>query len=145
MDLAEDVVQETFLAVWRQAGSFSPERGSIRAWLFSIARHRAIDITRGRSFRRERISLDEIGFEPRSPDVWQEVSRGLDRARVRQAVATLPESQREAIMLAYFGGQTQQEISENTGLPLGTVKGRMRLGLQKLRSLLTETDTGTNH
>ncbi|MCZ6789158.1 MAG: sigma-70 family RNA polymerase sigma factor, partial [Chloroflexi bacterium] len=126
--LAEDVIQEAFLAVWRQPESFRPERGSCRSWLFSIVRHRAIDITRGRSFAKERLSLEEIRFEPRYPDVWQEVSTRLDQELVRRVVDTLPEAQREALMLAYFDGQTQQEISERTGVPLGTVKGRMRLG-----------------
>ena len=144
-DLAEDVVQEAFLAVWRQPGTFRPERGSGRAWLLSIVRHRAIDITRGRSFSRERLSLDEIAFEPRYPEPWQEVNSGLDRDRVKQAVEELPQEQREAIMQAYFGGYTQREISERTGVPLGTIKGRMRLGLQKLRSILGDSDTGENN
>ena len=141
-NLAEDVVQETFLAVWRQAGTFTPERGTVRSWLLSIVRHRAIDITRRRSFAKERISLDEIGFEPRYPDAWQEVSSNLERERVRHAISALPAEQSEAIMLSYFGGFTQQEIAERTGVPLGTVKGRIRLGLQKLRSVLIKTETG---
>ena len=141
-NLAEDVIQEAFLAVWRQAESFRPERGSCRSWLLSIVRHRAIDISRGRSFARERLSLEHIGFEPRYSDVWQEVSTKLDQELVRRAVDALPQEQREALMLAYFDGQTQQEISERTGVPLGTVKGRMRLGMQKLRDMLTESDTG---
>ncbi len=142
-NLAEDVVQETFLAVWRQAGTFRTERGSARSWLLSIVRHRAIDITRGRSFANERVSLDQVVLEPHhSSDVWQQVSRRLERERVRQAVDGLPQEQREVIMLAYFGGLTQQEIAERTGVPLGTVKGRMRLGMQKLRGSLMQTDTG---
>ena len=143
--LAEDVIQETFLAVWRQPESFRPERGTARAWLLSIVRHRAIDITRRRSFANERVSLDEIGLEPRYPDAWQQVSPGLEREQVRQAVDELPMEQREAIILAYFGGLTQQEISERTGAPLGTVKGRMRLAMQKLRGLLSETASGESH
>ncbi len=141
-NLAEDVIQEAFLAVWRQAESFKPERGSGRSWLLSIVRHRAIDISRGRSFAKERLSLEEIGLEPRYPDVWQEVSARLDQELVRGAVDALPGAQREALMLAYFEGQTQQEISDRTGVPLGTVKGRMRLGMQKLRDMLTKSDTG---
>ena len=76
------------------------------------------------------------------PDVWQEVSRNLDREGIKKAVETLPAEQREAITLAYFGGLTQQEISERTGAPLGTVKGRMRLGMQKLRTVLVGTAEG---
>jgi RNA polymerase sigma-70 factor (ECF subfamily) len=140
--LSEDVVQEAFLAVWRQSNSFRPNRGSARAWLYSIVRHRAIDMTRGRTFVNERMSLDEIGFEPQQPDVWYQVSANLDNLRVKQAVDTLPEEQREAITLAYYGGQTQREIAERTGVPLGTVKGRMRLGLQKLRSMLIDSESG---
>lgn len=140
--LSEDVVQEAFLAVWRQSDSFKPDRGSARTWLFSIVRHRAIDVTRGRTFINERMSLDEINFEPRQPDVWNQVSDSLDNQRVKQAVDTLPDAQREAITLAYYGGQTQREIAEKTGVPLGTIKGRMRLGLQKLRSMLVESEPG---
>ena len=140
--LSEDVVQEAFLAVWRQSGSFKPDRGSGKAWLFSIVRHRAIDVTRGRTFINERMSLDEINFEPRQPDVWHQVSADLDNQSVKHAVDALPDEQREAITLAYYGGHTQREIAEKTGVPLGTVKGRMRLGLQKLRSMLAGSEPG---
>lgn len=141
-NLAEDVIQEAFLAVWRQAQTFTRERGTVRSWLLSIVRHRAIDITRGRSFSNERLSLDEIAFEPRYPDAWQQVSRNLGKERVLEAVEALPAEQREAILLAYFDGYTYKEVSERTGVALGTIKGRMRLGMQKLRSMLTESDTG---
>ncbi len=144
-NLAEDVIQEAFLAVWRQAESFRPERGSCRSWLLSIVRHRAIDISRGRSFAKERLSLEHFGFEPRYPDAWQEVSQGLDRDRVREAVNSLPGEQRDAIMMAYFGGYTQREVAERTGVPLGTVKGRMRLGMRKLRGMLMDAEMGESH
>ena len=140
--LCEDVIQEAFLAVWRQSNSFRPDKGSARAWLFSIVRHRAIDVTRGRTFINERMSLGEINFEPRQPDVWHRVSAGLDNQRVKQAVETLPDGQREAITLAYYVCQTQREIAEKTGVPLGTVKGHMRVGLQKLKSVLNDTGSG---
>ena len=143
--LAEDVLQEAFLAVWRQAGSFNPERGQVRAWFLSIVRHRAIDITRGRSFAKERLSLDEISLEPQNPDAWQELSAKLDGEQIKGAVEALPSAQREAVMLAYFSGLTHREIADRTGVPLGTVKGRMRLAMQKLRSLLAEMDTGGPH
>lgn len=144
-NLAEDVLQEAFLAVWRQPESFRPERGSGRAWLLSIVRHRAIDITRRRSFTHERMSLDEIDVQPLYPDAWQNVSSNLDGEQVRQAVDALPPEQRETIMLAYFGGHTLEEISQRMDVPLGTVKGRMRLGMQKLRGMLTEFDNGESN
>ncbi len=140
--LAEDVIQEAFLAVWRQAESFRRERGSCRSWLLSIVRHRAIDVTRGRSFNKERVSLDEMVFEPRYPDAWQEVSTSLDSQQIKQAVDELPQEQRDAITLAYFKGYNQREIAEQTGVPLGTVKGRLRLGIQKLRNMLTDMTEG---
>ena len=143
--LAEDVLQEAFLAVWRQAGSFNPERGQVRAWFLSIVRHRAIDVTRGRSFAKERLSLDEISLEPQNPDAWQELSAKLDGEQIKGAVEALPSVQREAVMLAYFSGLTHREIADRTGVPLGTVKGRMRLAMQKLRGLLAEMDRGGPH
>ncbi len=141
-ELAEDVLQEAFLAVWRQAGSFNPQRGQVRAWFLSIVRHRAIDVTRGLSFAKERISLDEIAFEAAYPDAWQDLSANLDAEQIKSAVAALPSVQREAVMLAYFSGLTHREVADRTGVPLGTVKGRMRLAMQKLRSLLAEMDRG---
>ena len=141
-NLAEDAIQEAFLAVWRQPESFKPDRGSARSWLLSIVRHRAIDITRGRSFVNERLSLDEMNLQPEYPDVWHQVVRRSDEREVRQAVKGLPAEQREVIILAYFGGRTQREMSESLGLPLGTVKGRIRLGMQKLRGLLGGFDDG---
>lgn len=143
--LAEDMVQETFLALWRQANRFDPKRGSVRSWFISIARHRAIDATRGRYFSHERQSLEEYVVPTEDADVWQEVSQQLDKELVRKAVQSLPEEQRKTIMLAYFEGYTGQQISERTGVPLGTVKGRIRLGMQKLRGLLVDMPRGGSH
>jgi RNA polymerase sigma-70 factor (ECF subfamily) len=143
--MAEDVLQEAFLAVWRQADTYHPERGNARSWFLSIVRHRAIDVTRGRAFARERISLDEANLEPSLPDVWQQVDVILDQEKVKEAIGTLPAEQGEAVMLAYFGGLTHPEIAERTGVPLGTVKGRLRLAMQKLRNLLAEYDTEVSH
>lgn len=134
--LAEDVVQEAFLGAWRGADRFSPGRGSVRTWLLAIVHHRAID-----AIRRRRAVVDlpadtegERTPEPLvSPDVWQEVAGRLDGASVSAALATLPEAQRSAIELAYFGGLSQTEIAAQTGAPLGTVKSRIRLGLLGLR------------
>ena len=139
-NLAEDVLQEAFLAVWRQAGGFSSDKGSVRSWFLSIVRHRAIDVTRGKVFSRERLSLDQIVWEAKRPDIWNEVSANLDREQIQGAVNELPDEQRESITLAYFGGFTQREIAEKLEIPLGTVKGRIRLGMQKLKALLVKAN-----
>jgi len=143
--LAEDVVQEAFLAVWRQPDGFRPERGNVRSWFYSIVRHRAIDLTRGGAFRRERLSIDEVEVESGAPDPWQQVSANIDQEQIKQAVETLPQEQMEVINLAYFRGHTQQEISEMIGAPLGTVKSRVRLAMQKLRDLLQHTVEGQSY
>jgi RNA polymerase sigma-70 factor, ECF subfamily len=137
--LAEDVLQEVFLAVWRNAGRFAPERASARTWILSIAHHRAID------FVRRRRPVVELPGEEAAPaaaltsaDPWPEVSRGLDADAVRGALARVPGAQREVIELAYFAGLTQVEIAERTGAPLGTVKSRARLALEQLRRALAD-------
>ena len=132
--LAEDVVQEAFLGVWRNAARYVEGRGSVKTWLLSIVHHRAIDAVRR---RRPTTELPDVELPPPDaltlPDVWAEVAVGLDAATVRGALAALSDVQREAIELAYFGGLTQQEIAERTATPLGTVKSRMRLGLLAMR------------
>lgn len=133
---AEDVVQEAFVNVWRAAGTFRPGRGGGRAWLMSIVHHRAIDRLRGRGSRPLTTHLDDALPIADTADVWAEVSRRLTGTEVRQALDALPSEQRESIELAYFGGLSQSEIAGRLNLPLGTVKGRMRLGLKRLRSLL---------
>jgi RNA polymerase sigma-70 factor (ECF subfamily) len=139
--VAEDVVQEAFLAVWRRAGSYQADRGSVRGWLMSIVHNAAIDRRRGR-FKREQsdVALDDLAFklETDAEDTFATVADGIVAEQVRGALAGLPDEQRQAIELAYFGGLTQQEIAERTGTPLGTVKSRMRLGLHKLRGLLQD-------
>lgn len=136
--LAEDVVQEAFLGVWRNATRYVEGRGSVKTWLLSIVHHRAIDAVRR---RRATVDLPERDDAPpaalRLPDVWGEVSSNLDADEVRAALASLSDVQREALELAYFGGLTQTEIAERTGTPLGTVKSRMRLGLLALREMLS--------
>jgi RNA polymerase sigma-70 factor, ECF subfamily len=135
---AEDVVQEAFLGAWRNAARYVDARGSVRTWLLSIVHHRAIDAIRR---RRPTVELpDSEAALPETltlPDTWADVELRLDRDAVRAAMASISEVQREAIELAYFGGLTQTEIAERTGVPLGTVKGRLRLGLQGLRAALT--------
>jgi RNA polymerase sigma-70 factor, ECF subfamily len=136
--LAEDVVQEAFLGVWRNATRYVQGRGSVKTWLLSIVHHRAIDAVRR---RRATVDLPERDDAPptalRLPDVWGEVSSNLDADEVRAALASLSDVQREALELAYFGGLTQTEIAERTGTPLGTVKSRMRLGLLAMREMLS--------
>lgn len=138
---AEDVVQEAFLGAWRHAAGFDASKGSARSWLLAIVHHRAIDAIRR---RRSSDPLPDVDTAPPAalvvPDPWPEVAGNLDAAAVRRAVATLPETQRNAIELAYWGGLTQAEIAERQGLPLGTVKGRIRLGLQGLARALRDAD-----
>ena len=132
--LAEDVVQDAFLGVWRNAARYAEGRGSVKTWVLAIVHHRAIDAIRR---RRPTTELPEREEAPppafQLPDVWAEVSANLDADAVRQALAGLSDVQREAIELAYFGGLTQTEVAERTGAPLGTVKSRMRLGLLAMR------------
>jgi RNA polymerase sigma-70 factor (ECF subfamily) len=139
---AEDVVQEAFLAAWRQADRYQLEEGAARSWFFSIVRHRAIDVTRGRAFSRERFALDESAPELDDVDVEQQVNSRLEKDRIREAVQALPEEQRETVFLAYFSGYTHQEIAQRTGVPLGTVKGRIRLAMEKLRNTLADLAQG---
>src|SRR5512146_799865 len=140
--LAEDVVQDAFLGAWRNATRYVEGRGSVKTWLLSIVHHRAID-----AIRRRRPTTDLPDVESALPaaltlpDVWAEVAAGLDAGMVRAALAALPDVQREALELAYFGGLTQHEIAERTGTPLGTVKSRMRLGLLAMRRSLEATST----
>src|SRR5215203_535441 len=134
--LAEDVVQDAFLGAWRSADRYVAGRGSVKTWLLAIVHHRAIDIV-GR--RRPVSELPEELEGARTPepltvpDLWGEVAGRLDADAVRTALATLPDQQRQAVELAYFGGLTQTEIAEHTGVPLGTVKSRVRLALIALR------------
>jgi RNA polymerase sigma factor (sigma-70 family) len=135
--LAEDVVQDAFLGAWRNAARYVEGRGSVKTWLLSIVHHRAIDAIRRRRPTSELPEIDAGLPEALTlPDVWGEVSAGLDAEAVRQALVELSDVQREALELAYFGGLTQQEIAERTGTPLGTVKSRMRLGLLAMRRSL---------
>jgi RNA polymerase sigma-70 factor (ECF subfamily) len=134
--LAQDIVQEAFLGVWRNAGRYAAGRGSVRTWVLAIAHHRAIDAIRR---RRPTSELPEGDAPPLVvPDIWHEVSGRLDREEIRQALETLSPPQREAIELAYYSGLTQQEIAEKTATPLGTVKSRVRLGLLAMRRALEQ-------
>lgn len=144
----EDVVEETFWQAWRQADRFDAERGSAQTWLLTIARSRSLDRLRSLKRRRED-SIDDVSAPgiaaqvPTESALPESTSNPLLAAElaersvlVREALAELPREQREALELGYFGGLSQSEIAEQTGLPLGTVKTRMRLALLKLRDRL---------
>jgi RNA polymerase sigma-70 factor (ECF subfamily) len=140
---AEDVVQEAFTNVWRSAHTFRSARASGRSWLMTIVHHRAIDKLRGRRARPQSVAL-EAGMETAdTADVWHEVAARLTGQSVRRALDELPDEQRRTIELAYFGGLTQ--IAEMMDVPLGTVKGRIRIGLHRLKALLESgaTEMGT--
>ena len=134
--LAEDAVQDAFLAVWRTAPRFLPERGKASTWILTLVHRRAVDLVR-REERRRTDALDpEAEPGDRSPPVDEEAWLRLQRERVQSALRQLPDQQREAIELAYYGGFTQSELAERLGQPLGTIKSRMFLGLGRLRELL---------
>jgi RNA polymerase sigma-70 factor (ECF subfamily) len=135
---AEDVVQDAFMRVWTHAASFDPDRGSLRTWLLTTVRHRAIDYLRGRpgKARHELELTPEVPAHGAGSDPWRDVAESLERQAVRQALASLPPDQRQVVELAYFGGYTQREIAEIVSVPLGTIKGRTRLALEKLASYL---------
>lgn len=137
--IAEDVVQEAFLNVWRRAAGFEVGRGSARSWLMSIVHNLAIDRRRGRQrYTWTDVALDDVEgmLNDDEGDTFAIVAQSIEAERVQFALQTLPDEQRQAIALAYFSGLTQQEIAERTGSPLGTVKSRMRLGLQRMRVIL---------
>jgi RNA polymerase sigma factor (sigma-70 family) len=135
--LAEDVVQDAFLGAWRNAARYLESRGSVKTWLLSIVHHRAIDAIRRRRPTSELPEVETVLPAALTlPDVWAEVSAGLDAEMVRSALGELSDVQREALELAYYGGLTQGEIAVRTGAPLGTVKSRMRLGLLAMRRSL---------
>lgn len=132
---AEDAVHDAFLSVWRAASSFKPGRGSPRGWLLTIVRNTAIDVLRARQLaRRQQATLVgiEISAQPEE-DVSATVAMVGDARRLRTALTALPLPQRHAVELAFFGGLSHGEIAERTDVPLGTVKGRIRLGLRRLR------------
>jgi len=133
---AEDVVQEAFVSVWRNAAGFDAGRGGLRNWLLSIVRNRAIDRLRGSARTRTEVALETAEPVAGVADVWQSVALHLERKQIKEGFAALPEAQRRTLELAYFGGYTHVEIASQMQVPLGTVKGRMRIGLEKMRSFL---------
>jgi len=133
---SEDAVQEAFLNLWRGAARFDPARGSLRTWLIASVRNRAIDQLRGRSLKERRELALQQDVEAAGEGPEEAAAAAQERAAVQAALAELPEEQRQAVLLAYFGGFTQPEIAEMAGVPLSTVKGRMRLALDKLSTYL---------
>jgi RNA polymerase sigma factor (sigma-70 family) len=136
--LAEDAVQEAFLAVWRSAARFVPERAKARTWILTVVHRRAVDIVRREEPRRTEPL--EAAPPPSANLTEDEAWLRLQRTRVQEALRRLPDQQREALELAYFGGFTQAELADRLGEPLGTIKSRMFTGLARLRELLADTD-----
>ena len=132
--LAEDAVQEAFLGLWRSAGSFLPERAKASTWILTLVHRRAVDVVRRE--QRRRAEPLEAAPEPTTGSADEAAWLRLERERVQGALAQLPDREREAIELAYYGGFTQSELAERLGEPLGTIKSRMFAGLARLRELL---------
>jgi RNA polymerase sigma factor (sigma-70 family) len=145
--LAQDVVQEVFLSLWRNARQFDAGRGTVATYLLSMTHHRAVDVVRREeNLRRRRTSDEVLEFEPDpAPGVEAEAEAAERRAEVRAALAQLPPAQREALALAYFGGYTQREVASLVGVPLGTVKTRMAAGMRKLKEALREAGREEQH
>ena len=141
-EAAEDVVQDAFLTVWRQSSTYGPERGTVRSWLLAIVHHRAIDLVRRRMYREDRQQgLDDAALPADSADTWEQARQNVEGEQVREALLQLPPDQQRSITLAYFGGYTHDEIARQLGVPLGTVKGRLRIGMQKMRTILYKQGT----
>ena len=145
--LAQDVVQEVFLSLWRDARRFDAGRGTLATYLLSMTHHRAVDVVRREeNLRRRRTSDESLEFQPDSaPGVEAEAEAAERRSEVRAALAQLPPAQREALALAYFGGYTQREVATLVGVPLGTVKTRMAAGMRKLKEALREAGREEQH
>lgn len=139
---AEEVIQDAFMQVWNRAAGFDfTKSGNVRGWTLTIVHNRAIDAYR-RNHRHDQAAVTlEDHLDLRSlADTWEDVAVRLTQEEMREALESLPVDQRRAVELAYFGGLSQSEIAEQESAPLGTVKGRLRLGLNKLRTVLTTSD-----
>jgi RNA polymerase sigma-70 factor (ECF subfamily) len=137
---AQEIAQDVFEVIWRGADAFSPERGSARSWILALAHHKTVD-----AMRRRRVRSAEPLSETQADesDVVSEAMRGVVGAEVRSALGAISDVQRTVLVLAYYAGYTQEEISRRLGVPLGTVKTRMRDGLRRLRGALGSLATGT--
>lgn len=140
--VAEDLLQDAFLAIWRRSTSYSPQTGAARSWLISILHHRAIDhlrrVRRRSTLQEAPLEETELDETTAFPDVWEEVWRSVKSSQVRAALMKIPVEQRLVIELAYFQGWTHTEIAEGVQIPLGTVKARLRLGLMHLKHALEQ-------
>jgi RNA polymerase sigma-70 factor (ECF subfamily) len=138
---AEDVTQEAFISIWRSGARFDAARGSVRSWLLSVVRNRAIDFLRSRAGKAPKLTFnDDSALEqrPAAERTEEEALRRETAGELRGAIGKLPGEQSKVIELAYFGGFSHSEIAQILNLPMGTVKGRMRLGLEKIRGELAE-------
>ena len=139
---AEEVMLDVFMRVWQKAGTYRAEQAKVSTWLTHIARHHAIDVLRRRAARPDQYALhwEDAMPQPASPqpDPAESAEVSLRRKRIQTALAQLPPDQKQALMLAYFGGYTHQQIAEALKQPLGTIKTRLRLALQKLRELFRD-------
>jgi RNA polymerase sigma-70 factor, ECF subfamily len=138
---AEEVTQEAFISVWRSGARFDAARGSVRSWLLSVVRNRAIDFLRSRAGKAPKLTFDDDAVLEQRPAEERTEDEALQRetaAEIQGALGKLPGEQSKVIELAYFGGFSHSEIARILGLPMGTVKGRMRLGLEKIRGELAE-------
>ena len=138
---AEDCIQEAFISIWRSGARFDRTRGSVRSWLLSVVRNRAIDSLRSRTGRAPKLDFDDdaiLEAQPGGEPTESEAMRHETATEVHSAIERLSGDQSEVIELAYFGGFSQSEIAGMLGIPLGTVKGRMRLGLEKIRREMVE-------
>ncbi|NNF55812.1 MAG: RNA polymerase sigma factor [Acidimicrobiales bacterium] len=137
---AKDLTQEVFLSAWRARHSFNPERGSLGGWLMGITKNRLIDSYRKAGRRVDEAELSDTVQARMAGDDHHSFQSLTDRMVLSSALATLPDRQREVLTLAFWGDRTQQQIAEETGLPLGTVKSDMRRGLLRLRAELEQSD-----
>jgi len=137
--LAEECTQDVFLTLWRKAAGFDPERAKLTTWLLTITRNRAIELVRQRQRRPEtRAEIEPVGTSPDTADL---VAAADEAELVAEAIGSLPDDQLEVVRLSYFDGLSHAEIAEVIGIPLGTVKGRMRLALGRLRPLVATLET----
>lgn len=143
--LAEEIVQEAFMALWRNPDAYDQQRGSVRSWLMGMVHHRAVDLVRREeSYRRRAERTAHHAVEEQSDhadEVVEQIGLVEERRRIRAALDELPEAQREVLERMYFDGMSQSQIAQETGLPLGTVKSRTLLGMRRLRARLTREDS----
>ena len=140
---AEDVAQDVFVSVWERPEAFDPERGSLRTWLGTLAHRRAVDHVRREEARRRR-AIKDAARPATTPDVEEMAVALVTAERVRAALDTLPDAQRRAIQLAYFGGKTYRQVAEVLGIPEGTAKSRLRLGLRRIAESLPAENVATS-